>query len=69
MNNKELNNIYFTRRQPLLELTNAKINSLYSNGKIYKVVFSDKQVYIGSTCEELQARLKWHLSHKKVKYI
>ena len=63
--NRQLNNKYFVRKQPVLELINARLNSLYKNGKIYKVTFSDKRVYIGSTCEELETRLKWHLSDNK----
>ena len=47
IHNRELNNIYFNWGTQILELTNAKFNSLYSNGKIYRVVFSDKQVYEG----------------------
>jgi len=65
VNNKELNNKYFDRRKPVLELVNSKFNSLYKNGKIYIVTFDNEKVYIGSTCEELQARLKWHLSNNK----
>ena len=65
LNNKEVNNKYFDRRQPVLELVNSKFNSLYKNGKIYKVTFDNKMVYIGSTCEELETRLKWHLSNNK----
>ena len=49
---------------PVLELCKAKFDSLYKNGKIYKVVFDNGNVYIGSTCEELKIRLKWHLSNK-----
>ena len=63
--NKELNNKYFNRKQPILELVNSRFNSLYKNGKIYKVTFDNGMVYIGSTCEELKTRLKWHLSNKK----
>ena len=48
----------------VLELCKVKFNSLYKNGKIYKVVFDNGNVYIGSTCEELKIRLKWHLSNK-----
>ena len=29
------------------------------------MTFSDKKLYIGSTCEDLQTRLKYHLSNKK----
>ena len=64
INNRELNNKYFNRKTPVLELTNTKINSLYCNGKIYKVTFSDNKIYIGSTCEDLSTRLTWHLTNK-----
>ena len=65
LNNKETNNKYFNKRQPVLELVNSKFNSLYKNGKIYKVTFNNGIVYIGSTCEELETRLKCHLSNMK----
>ena len=65
LNNKEINNKYFNRWQPMLELTNSKFNSLYKNGKIYKVTFDNEKVYVGSTCEELETRLKWHLWNTK----
>ena len=65
INNKEINNKYFNRKQPVLEFINSKFNSLYKNGKVYKVTFDNKMVYVGSTCEELETRLKWHLSNKK----
>ena len=65
LNNKEVNNKYVNRRQPLLELMNAKFNSLYKNGKIYKVTFDDGKIYVGSTCEELETRLSWHLTNPK----
>ena len=65
LNFKELNNRYVTREQPTLELTNSKFNSLYKNGKIYKIMFDDGRLYVGSTREELNTRLKWHLSDKK----
>ena len=41
INNRELNNRYIHRQQPSLELINSKFNSLYKEGKIYKVVFGD----------------------------
>ena len=44
---------------------NNKFNSLYKNGKIYKATFDNEMVYVGSTCEELETRLKWHLSNNK----
>ena len=28
-------------------------------------MFDDGRLYVGSTCEELNTRLKWHLSDKK----
>jgi len=65
VNNKEINNKYFNKRQPVLELVNSKFNSLYRNGKIYKITFDNRMVYVGSTCEELETRLKWHLSNMK----
>ena len=65
LNNKEVNNKYFNRKQPVLELVNSRFNSLYKNGKIYKITFDDENIYIGSTCEELATRLKWHLSNTK----
>ena len=65
LSNKEVKNKYFNRRQPTLEVVNSKFNSLYKNGKIYKVTFENENIYIGSTCEELKTRLKWHLSNNK----
>ena len=65
INNKEISNKYFNRRSPILELVNSKFNSLYKNGKIYKVTFDNNLVYVGSTCEELETRFKWHLSNSK----
>ena len=63
LNNKEVNNKYLVRRQPVLEITNAKFNSLYRNGKIYHVTFDDGKIYVGSTCEDLELRLAWHLTN------
>ena len=65
LNNKELNNKYFNRKSPILELANSRFNSLYKNGKIYKVSFDNGMVYVGSSCEELETRFKWHLSNNK----
>ena len=65
LDNEKVNNKYMNRRMPVLELTNARFNSLYQNGKIYKVTFTDDKVYIGSTCEDLEIRMKWHLTNKK----
>ena len=64
LDNKDLNNKCKNRTMPCLELTNAKFNSLYSEGKIYKVLVDDK-VYIGSTCEDLATRLNRHLKDRK----
>ena len=61
--NKELNKNYYIRKQPGVEQVNAK-NNLYRNGKIYEVTFCDEKIYVGSTCEELDSRLKAHLSDK-----
>ena len=65
INYKELNNKYFNRKQPNIELINTKFNSLYKNGKIYKITFDNKKIYIGSTCEDLETRLRWHLTNNK----
>lgn len=46
LNNKEINNKYFNRKQPVLELINSKFNSLYKNGKIYKVTFDNEKIYV-----------------------
>ena len=63
LNNKEVNNRYIVRRQPVLEIMNAKFNSLYRNGKIYYVTFDNGNIYVGSTCEDLKLRLAWHLTN------
>ena len=65
INNKEINNKYFNKKQPVLELVNSRFNSLYKNGKIYKVSFDNGLIHVGSTCEELETHLKWHLSNNK----
>ena len=46
VNNKEFSNKYFNRKQPLIELINSKFNSLYKNGKIYKITFNNDMIYI-----------------------
>ena len=64
INQKELNNKYENRHQSSLELTNSRFK-----GKIYKVTFDNDLIYIGSTCEELETRFKWHLSNKSNKLL
>ena len=32
---------------------------------MYKVTFNNGMVYVGSTCEDIETRLKWHKSNKK----
>ena len=64
LDNSKLNTQYKIRKMPFLELTNAKFNSLYSEGKIYKILVDDK-VYVGSTCEDLETRLSRHLKDRK----
>ena len=49
---------YYNRKSPELELTNSKI---------YEVIFDNELIYVGSTCEELETRLKWHKTNKKKK--
>ena len=65
LNFKKLNNVYKERMQPLLELMNSRFNSLFKNGKVYKISFDNDKIYIGFTCEELETRLKWHLTNEK----
>ena len=43
----------------------SKFNSSHKNGKIYKVTFNNGMVYVGSTCEDIETHLKWHISNKK----
>ena len=64
LDNSKLNTKYVNRKMPFLELTNAKFNSLYSEGKIYKILVDDK-IYVGSTCEDLETRLSRHLKDRK----
>ena len=64
LSNEKMKNKYKNRVMPPLELTNAKFNSLYSEGKIYKILVDDK-VYVGSTCEDLETRLSRHLKDPK----
>ena len=46
-------------------MTNSKLNSLYREGKIYKVTLNSGKIYVGSTCEDLNTRLNWHTTNKK----
>jgi len=64
LDSHELNYCYRIREQPRLELVNSHFNSVYLKGKIYKITLEKcDKVYIGSTCEELETRLKWHVSN------
>lgn len=64
LDSHELNYCYRIREQPRLELVNSHFNSDYLKGKIYKITLKKcDKVYIGSTCEELETRLKWHVSN------
>lgn len=66
MNNKEINNRYIVRKQPDLELVNTRFNSLYQRGQIYEVTFDRSgKIYVSSTCDKLEERLKQHVSNKK----
>ena len=49
---------YYNRR-----LINARQNSLFKNGKIYKVTFDNEMVYVGSTCNDPRDQIK--LAYKK----
>ena len=56
MKNSALNDIYTTRKQPIMEVINSYFNSDYNNGKIYEIEFENcDKVYIVSTTGELQA--------------
>ena len=63
--NSEVNRNYYPRSLPEIELTNAKKDDVFMDGKIYEVKFSNGKIYVGSTCENLETRLKWHLSNSK----
>ena len=67
LDDDKLLSFYSERRKPNLERINSRSNSLYKDGKIYEVYFSDGSIYVGSTCEELETRLKWHKRCKKSK--
>lgn len=66
LDNKTLNNRYYPRCQPRLELLNSYFNSVYHDGKINEISFEqcDKQ-YIGSTYQELEDTLKEHATDKE----
>ena len=64
VHNSKINDYYFQRRQPVLEITNSNFNSLYKNGQIYKISLDDK-ICIGSTCETLKTRLNQHMEDPK----
>ena len=64
LDNSKLNRVYKTRPGPSIEIINSRFNSIYKNGKIYKITFDNDNVYVGQTCESLETRLKWHLSNK-----
>ena len=64
LDSHELNYCYRIREQPRLELVNSHFNSDYLKGKIYKISLEKcDKVYIGSTCEKLETRLKWPVSN------
>ena len=64
LDSHEVNYCYRIREQPRLELVNSHFNSDYLKGKIYKITLEKcDKVYIGSTCEELETRLKWPVSN------
>ena len=65
LDNKTLNRNYYNRQIPPLELINSKFTSLYKNSKIYQITFNkNNYVYVGSTCEDIEIRLKWHIKNK-----
>lgn len=64
LNYKKLKNQYFNRKLPTIELI-SNVHNSYNNGKIYQITFDNIYIYIGSTCETLETRLKWHLTNTK----
>ena len=58
LSNELLNKRYIPRQQPHIEILNSYFNSDYNNGKIY-------EIYVGSTCQELQDKLHEHVTDKK----
>ena len=42
LNNSQINERYYPRKQPLLEFTNARFNSQFKIGKICKITIDDK---------------------------
>jgi len=65
LNFKNLTTKYKYRSQPIIELVNSKFNSLYKNGKIYEVVFTNGKIYVGYTCDEIEKRLEQHKKDEK----
>ena len=65
LDNCDLNRRYHVRRQSEEEIAKSASDLKYNNGKIYKIVFSNGKIYVGSTCDDLKTRLKWHLADNK----
>ena len=65
LDNKELSRRYHVRKQSDEEIAKSPVDPKYNRGKIYKVVFSNGEIYVGSTILELDERMKLHLADKK----
>ena len=65
LDDNDLKKRYFIREQSKEEIAKTTSDLKYNNGKIYKIKFSNGELYVGSTCDDLETRLKWHLVDKK----
>ena len=66
LNNESLNKRCVPRQQSRLELLNNHFNSGYHNNQIHEILFEQcDNLYIGSTCQELEARLQNHVTDKR----
>ena len=64
LNFNKLNTKYKPKEEVLFETCNV-IQNTFQNGKIYKVTFNDKKIYIGSTCNDLNTRFEQHMKDEK----
>ena len=63
--NKEVKKRYFVRKQSEEEIAKTSVDPKYNSGKIYKIKFSNGEIYVGSTTLELEERLQMHMADKK----
>ena len=65
LNNKDVKRRYHVKEQSKEEIAKTSSDLKYNSGKIYKIEFSNGEIYVGHTCDDLGTRLKWHLADKK----